>query len=75
VAVHPSDPPAALLALDAEVEVWSTGAAASGVRRVPLGEFFAVPTEERRGENVLAQGEIVTGVRLPAGSGVRSTYR
>jgi xanthine dehydrogenase YagS FAD-binding subunit len=75
VAVHPSDPPAALLALDAEVEVWSAGGAAPGTRHVPLDEFFTAPTDERRAENVLQAGEIVTAVRLPSRSGVRSTYR
>jgi xanthine dehydrogenase YagS FAD-binding subunit len=71
VAVHPSDPPAALVALGAEVSVWDSGS----TRRIPLAEFFALPREDRRTENLLRPGEVVTSVWLPPATGVRSTYR
>ena len=44
--VHPSDPAVALLALDASV----TLAAPSGVRSVPLGEFYLLPREDAQRE-------------------------
>jgi xanthine dehydrogenase YagS FAD-binding subunit len=71
VAVHPSDPPAALLALDAAVVLSGAG----GSRTLPLADFFAVPTPDHRVEHVLRSGELVTAVRLPSATGVRSTYR
>jgi xanthine dehydrogenase YagS FAD-binding subunit len=71
VAVHPSDPPAALLALDAAVALSS----ARGSRTLPLAEFFTLPTHDHRLENVLQPGELVTAVHLPSATGVRSTYR
>lgn len=71
VSVHPSDLAAALLALDAAVEV--TGP--NGARPVPLDEFFALPEEGRRTENILGANEIVTAVMLPATpANARSTY-
>lgn len=53
---YASDPPAVLLALDAEMEVVGP----EGARRIPASEFF-------RGfyETALAPGEVVTGVRVP----------
>lgn len=71
VAVHPSDLPTTLLALDAEVRVKGSG----GERTISVGEFFAAPTEDRRTENLLGPGELVLSVRVPAPSaGTRSTY-
>ena len=46
-----------------------------GERNVPLGEFFAPPTEERRTENVLASDELIVAVEIPRPApGTRSTY-
>ena len=53
--MHPSDPPAALLALDAAVVLSSAG----GSRTLLLADFFALPTHEHRVENVLQSGELV----------------
>lgn len=69
VAVHPSDPAAALLAHDASVEIHG----ASGLRTTSLEEFFAPPTDSRRSETTLQPGEIITALTLPAAAG-RSTY-
>jgi xanthine dehydrogenase YagS FAD-binding subunit len=70
VATHPSDPPAALLAFDAQVTLSSSG----GSRTLPLAEFFTLPNDEHRVENVLQPGEIVTAIHLPGAAGARSTY-
>jgi xanthine dehydrogenase YagS FAD-binding subunit len=71
VAVHPSDPAAALVALGASVELRGS----SGDRTVPLAEFFALPTAERRRESVLGADEVIVAIRLPApAAGTRSTY-
>jgi xanthine dehydrogenase YagS FAD-binding subunit len=71
VAAHPSDPAAALLALDASIVARDV----DGERAMPLGDFFAEPDEDRRTENVLAAGEILTEIRIPGPQpGARSTY-
>ncbi|MBC8078537.1 MAG: FAD binding domain-containing protein, partial [Chloroflexales bacterium] len=56
VAVHPSDPATALLALDASVHI--TGP--TGERSVPLAEFLQPPTEERRHLHTLQENELIT---------------
>ncbi|MBV9173704.1 MAG: xanthine dehydrogenase family protein subunit M [Chloroflexi bacterium] len=71
VAVHPSDAPAALIALDAAVDLRRGDEA----RTVPLAAFFAVPRDDSRTENVLRPDELVVSVRLPSSAGLRSTYR
>jgi xanthine dehydrogenase YagS FAD-binding subunit len=60
--VHPSDPAVALVALDATIEI----AGPHGRRDVLAGEFFVLPRERMERETVLADGELVIGVRLPA---------
>lgn len=71
VAVHPSDSASALIALDAEVRVRG----AAGDRTIPIGEFFTLPTDDHRRENVLAPGELIFGFHLPAPAhGTRSVY-
>jgi xanthine dehydrogenase YagS FAD-binding subunit len=71
VAVHPSDPAAALLALDAFVRLRG----ASGEREMPLADFFAPPTAERRRETVIAGDELIVSIRIPPlAADARSTY-
>ena len=70
VAVHPSDPATALLALDASVRLRG----ASGERELPIADFFAPPTPERRTETVVRGDELIVSVHLPAAPGMRSTY-
>lgn len=72
VTAHPSDPAAALLALDASVEyLTSTGAGS-----MPISELYALPTAERRAFNTLPEGGVITGLRLPLqGDESRSIYR
>lgn len=61
VAVYPSDPPAALLALDAEVQI----VGAQGERRLAVAELLQAPSEQRRAWHTLADNELIVGVHLP----------
>ncbi|MBM4114136.1 MAG: hypothetical protein FJ253_12330, partial [Phycisphaerae bacterium] len=62
-AVTPSDLATALMALDASVVIGG----ALGERAVPIGAFYRGP-----GETVLAEGEIVTRVRIAADAAARA---
>ena len=69
--VHPSDTAPALVALDATFTI----AGASGRRTVRAADFFTLPAVDAARENVLADGEILESIALPAAHpGVRSTY-
>lgn len=69
--VHPSDTAPALIALGAKVTLLG----AKGSRTLPLEEFFVLPGEVLRRENVLAPDEIVTEVEVPAPApGAKSVY-
>jgi xanthine dehydrogenase YagS FAD-binding subunit len=59
------------MALGAEVSL----AGPSGVRTLPLEEFFVGPEQDVRRENVLTPDEVLTAVTLPAGRpGWQGTY-
>jgi xanthine dehydrogenase YagS FAD-binding subunit len=62
--VHPSDPAVALVALEAIVEI----ASLSTRRSVPIAEFYTLPSERLDQETVLAPGEFVSAIVLPAGA-------
>jgi xanthine dehydrogenase YagS FAD-binding subunit len=69
--VHASDLAPPLMALGAEVSV----AGPSGVRTLPLEQFFVGSEQDVRRENVLAPDEVLTAVTLPAGRpGWQGTY-
>lgn len=71
--VHPSDVAPALVALDAQAVIRGK----RGERRVPLEQFFTLPSEGSvLRENVLTSEEILTHIVVPApGAGSwRSTY-
>ena len=69
--VHPSDTAVALMALDAQVEIFGEG----GPRRVPIGELFVGPDVDILSETSLGVGDILTRVVIPGlGSGGRSVY-
>jgi xanthine dehydrogenase YagS FAD-binding subunit len=71
VAVHPSDPATALLALDASVRLRGP----RGDREIAIEDFLVAPTEARRLETVLADDELVISISVPVGGpGVRSSY-
>jgi xanthine dehydrogenase YagS FAD-binding subunit len=68
--VHPSDLAPMLLALGATVAVTGPG----GSRDIKLADFFTLPSQGSiRRENVLAEGDVITEVRVPPPAG-RSTY-
>ena len=62
--VHPSDPAVALVALDADILI----AGGAGERRVPAADFFVLPTQRLDRETVLADGEMIVAILLPAES-------
>ena len=64
VAVHPSDPAVALVALEARVRVVGPG----GSREVAAADFLAPSRVRLDSETVLGPGEVVAGVRVPAES-------
>jgi xanthine dehydrogenase YagS FAD-binding subunit len=69
--VHPSDTAPALVALDAMFDV--TGP--NGSRSLSGEDFFVLPSLDPMRENVLEDGELLTGLRIPTpASGTRSTY-
>jgi xanthine dehydrogenase YagS FAD-binding subunit len=62
IATHPSDFCVALVALDALVEVEGK----AGRREIPLETFHRLPGDTPERESVLAPGEMIVAVRLPA---------
>lgn len=69
--VHPSDTAVALIALDADVEIFGEG----GLRRIPISELFVGPDVDVLSETSLGAGDILTRVVIPSsGSGGRSVY-
>ena len=69
--VHPSDTATALVALDAKFRVVGP----SGERMVPATDFFVLPRQDAARENILAPGEVLSGVQLaPTPPVRRSTY-
>jgi xanthine dehydrogenase YagS FAD-binding subunit len=71
VATHPSDMAVAMMALEATVHTQGQ----KGERSIALDEFYLVPGSTPDRENVLAPGELITHVTLPAlASGTRSVY-
>ena len=74
VAAHSSDVAPMLIALEAEVEIATPGAASRGARRrVSVDDFFVADGIHN---NVLAPGELVTGLFVPARSrGLKTGYQ
>ncbi len=71
VATHPSDMAVAMMALEATVHT----SGPKGERAIALDEFYLVPGASPQQENVLAPGELITHVTLPAlPTGTRSVY-
>jgi xanthine dehydrogenase YagS FAD-binding subunit len=63
IAAHPSDMAVALVALDAVVRTRAPGGA---TRAIPFAELHTLPGEHPEIESVLAPGELITHVDLPA---------
>ncbi len=62
IATHPSDFCVPLAALDAVVEIAGSG----GMREAPLAEFHCLPGDQPARESMLAPGELIVALRLPA---------
>jgi xanthine dehydrogenase YagS FAD-binding subunit len=72
IATHPSDMCVGLLALDAVVHV---RAVAGTERTIPIGDLHVLPGDRPEIEHVLAPGELITAVTLPASRfAARSRY-
>ncbi|QJD99715.1 xanthine dehydrogenase family protein subunit M [Massilia forsythiae] len=72
VATHPSDMCVALAALDAIVHLQGAG----GTRTLPLTDLHRLPEDHPERDTVLAPGELITAVELPAlPFAAHSTYR
>ncbi len=72
IATHPSDMAVAMRVLDATIETVSpTG----GTRAIPIQDFHTLPGDTPHIETVLAPGEFITGVVLPAPIGGTQIYR
>src|SRR3954449_873274 len=71
IAAHASDVAVGLVALDAVVEIQG----ASSSRRVALTDFYVEAADHPAIENVLAHGELITGIEVPLlPAGTRSGY-
>jgi len=72
IATHPSDMAVALAALDAQVQVLGP----DGERTVPFVELHRLVGADPSRDTVLAHGELITAIDLPAlPAGARSAYR
>ncbi|MFY1692741.1 FAD binding domain-containing protein [Plantactinospora sp. WMMB782] len=72
VATHPSDFAVALVAVDAVVHTEGPG----GRRRIPIGDLHRLPGTEPDRDTVLAHGELITAIEVPAlPFATRSRYR
>ena len=60
-AVHPSDLATVLLALHAEIEIYSD----MGKRKIPIEEFFVTPSDNIHQENILEKGQVITRILIP----------
>ncbi len=72
IATYPGDMAVAMAVLDAQIEVQG---AKGDTRTIPLREFHRLPGDRPELDNVLAPGELITGVRLPPPVGGRHIYR
>lgn len=62
IATNPSDMNVALTALEAVIHIQGAG----GARTFPISDFYLLPGDTPQRETVLAPGELVTHVSLPA---------
>ena len=72
IATHPSDMAVAMMALDAVVEIER---AEGGTRRIALNDLYRLPGDTPDVETVLAPGDLITAVILPAPKKGRHLYR
>ncbi len=67
---HPSNAAVPLVAYGASFVIDGP----KGPRTVPAAEFFVLPAKDPTRENVLAAGEILTEIRVPAATAWKSAY-
>lgn len=72
IATHPSDMAVALRALDAIIEIRSSGGES---KSIPLDSFYRLPGDTPHIETVLGPGDLITAVVLPPPPEGRQTYR
>jgi len=72
IATHPSDMAVAMRLLDAVIETVNPDGAE---RKIPVAEFYRAPGKAPHLETVLAPGELITAVTLPAPLGGTHIYR
>jgi xanthine dehydrogenase YagS FAD-binding subunit len=70
IATYPGDLAQALIALDASVEI----AGADGLRRLPIALLHRPPGSTPHIETVLAPGELITAITVPAGAWTRRSH-
>ena len=70
IATYAGDMAVALMVLDAELEL--TGP--NGKRTVPIGDFHRVPGDTPHIETVLAPGEMITGIDIPASAAAKRSH-
>lgn len=70
IATYPGDFAQALIALDADIEI----AGAGGTRRLPFAQLHRPPGSTPRVETVLAPGELITAIAVPAGAWTRRSH-
>lgn len=69
--VHPSDLAPVLLSLDAKINLSTP----KGERTFPLADFYTLPRDNVRKENILRKGEILKEIKLSLPTkGAKSTY-
>jgi len=72
IATHPSDMAVAMRLLDAVIETVNPD---GSERKIPVAEFYRAPGKTPHLETVLAPGELITAVTLPAPLGGTHIYR
>lgn len=72
IATHPSDMAVAMRLLDAVIETVNPDGAE---RKIPVADFYRAPGKTPHLETVLAPGELITAVTLPAPLGGTHIYR
>ncbi|MBA3591826.1 xanthine dehydrogenase family protein subunit M [Methylibium sp.] len=70
IATYPGDFAQALIALDATVEI----AGAAGTRKLPFAMLHRPPGSTPQIETVLAPGELITAIEVPAGAWTRRSH-
>ena len=76
IASYPGDLAQALIALDASVEIagGNGGSGAAKTRRIEFAKLHQLPGKTPQTETVLAPGELITAILVPAGAWTRRSH-